>query len=207
MKKLFGSFIIFFFLSSQMLAQSRHPFTGSYDYTGYNETGTIDVLQLSDSMIKYYIFDARKNYSGGIAERGGIVELKGNDVFTRSGDDQSGCPLHFHFEKNKVTISEGQGDCEWGYNATAAGIYIKSKRAPDLNEEWGDPFTIISSRAYFYVDSSLTQPKKSYLIVGDTIHERESSGNAIYTEIYNKKRLTLTYGWIAKKDLMEVKGK
>ena len=201
-KLLAGFFLLALVLPPIAEAQSRHPFTGSYDLTRRDEDGELDILQLSDTTIKYEVEAVTHCCGHNIAYDEGIIELKGDDAYDHVGDTEC-CPLHFHFSNNRVTIIEGSGNCCWGADATTAGIYLKSKRAPDFGKtNESSSYTVTVPRAYFYADSSLTVRKVSYLIAGDTVCNRERSEHAIYVEIYNRKRETLTYGWLSLHDLI-----
>jgi hypothetical protein len=149
-----------------------------------------------------------------MGETEGIIELTGKDAADSITFDNphSPCTLHFHFERGKITVDVGGVEsCGWGYGVNAEGTYHKlANQKPDFDESngyySGTTYRAIIPKIFFYEDSLLTKPQKSYLVKGDTLHDLTSSlhappTKAIYTEIYNKKHLTLTYGWIPKADL------
>lgn len=195
-------------------------FTGVYEMKNRAVEGYLEILQLPGNKIKYFLQAIRPNSIMGESE--GIVNLTGDDAtdsITFWNSDEP-CILHFHFKPGHVEVDAGNVEsCGWGYGVRAEGTYHKStKLKPDFRSNaYGETYKVMAAKSFFYEDSLLTKPKKSYLVKGNKMKDLtdhiarypdlSKPSHTIYTEIYNKKHLTLTYGWIAKKDLMRLPDK
>ncbi len=199
--RVFGWFLsISLLIATSIHAQGYHSLTGVYAIKVGSklrpDLGSLEILQLPDHKIKFHLSLSRgaPDYNEGESED--IVELNGNDAIDSIVYDHL-CVLHFHSGGKSVEVDvEGTEECGWGYGVTADGTYLKaSTQKPSFS--YGRPdYEVIAKKCFFYEDSLLTKPKKSYLLKGDKlvdlthsltrVRDQDNPTIGLYTEIYNK---------------------
>lgn len=105
------------------LARNPQNITGSYKF-GSN---FLDVLQLPDGRVKFYLFAMWKSLVNRevshFGEACGVVPLIDNTAIYESGE----CRIKMKFAGRKVTVTQigSDADCGFGANVTADGVYRK----------------------------------------------------------------------------------
>ena len=139
-------------LSAQGLASQTSPekpskaVTGHYRLRHPETPNSLAVLQLPDGKIQFHLLalwmspNNRENVHNGELE--GVIKLKSN---TATYETQ-GCKVTIRFFTTTAIVTQDTkvGDCDFGANVTASGIYRKiNSRKPKFGTQ-----TLISRRNY-----------------------------------------------------------
>lgn len=121
-----------------LISQTRSPekpsklVTGHYRLRNPETPNSLEVLQLSEGKIQFHLLalwvspNNRENVHNGELE--GIIEMKGNTATYET----EGCKVTMRFFSTTAVITQDSkvGDCDFGVNVTASGIYRKLNSRP-----------------------------------------------------------------------------
>ncbi|MCM3902172.1 MAG: hypothetical protein ND866_10740 [Pyrinomonadaceae bacterium] len=120
--------------ASQTTSSSKpsKPVTGHYRLRNPETPNSLEVLQLPEGKIQFHLLalwvspNNRENVHNGELE--GIIEMKGNTATYET----EGCKVTMRFFSTTAVITQDSkvGDCDFGVNVTASGIYRKLNNRP-----------------------------------------------------------------------------